>query len=74
MQYFYKANKCMRYSILLIILGVVFNRRGLRLILALRIVLPVIAETLLNRTDKNSGAWLLIVLYTMPTVSCCIIS
>ena len=47
---------------------------GLRFILALRIVLPVITETLLNRTDKYSGAWLLIALYTMPTVSCCIIS
>ena len=53
---------------------VVFNRGGLRFILALRIVLPVITETLLNRTDKYSGAWLLIALYTMPTVSCCIIS
>ena len=48
--------------------------RGLRFILALRIVLPVIAETLLNRIAKYSGAWLLIALYTMPTVSCCIIS
>ena len=44
----------------------VFNHRGLRFILALRIVLPVIAETLLNRTDKY---WLLIALYTMPTVA-----
>ena len=51
-----------------------FNRGGLRFILALRIVLPVIAETLLHRADKYSGAWLLIALYTMPTVSCCIIS
>ena len=53
---------------------VVFNRGGLRCILAIRIVLPVIAETLLNRTDKYSGVWLLIALYTMPTVSCSIIS
>ena len=52
---------------------VVFNRGGLRFILALRIALPVITETLLNRTDKYSGAWLLIALYTMPAISYCII-
>ena len=44
-----------------------FNGGGLRFILALRIVLPVIAETLLNGTIKYSGTCLLIALYTMPT-------
>ena len=47
---------------------------GFRFIFALCIVLSVIAETLVNRTGKFSGAWLVIALYTMPTVSCCIIS
>ena len=40
--------------------GVVFSRGDLRFILALRIVLPVIAKALLNRTDKYSGACVLI--------------
>ena len=44
-----------------------FNRGGLRFILALRIVQPIITETLLKRTDKYSGAGLLIALYIMPT-------
>ena len=51
-----------------------FNCGGLISILALPIALPIIAETLLNRTDMYSGAWLLIALYTMPTAFCCIIS
>ena len=47
---------------------------GLRFILALRIALPIIVKTLLNKTDKYSGTWLLIALYTMPKISCCIVS
>ena len=43
-------------------------------ILASKIYISIKVETLLDRTVKYFGARLLIALYTMLTVSCCIVS
>ena len=44
---------------------VVFYRGGLRFVLALRTVLPVIVEALLNRTDNHSGSSLFMIMLSV---------